>query len=47
MGKKQRESRQGRKKANAMHSFVSCLIHCIWATKERRPLIEPGLQQRL
>lgn len=30
-----------------MHSFVSCLVHCVWATKERRPLIKPDLQQRL
>jgi REP element-mobilizing transposase RayT len=30
-----------------MHSFVSCLIHCVWATKERRPLIKPEWQQRL
>ena len=30
-----------------MHSFVSCLMHCVWATKERRPLIKPDLQQRL
>ena len=30
-----------------MHSFVNCLMHCVWATKERRPLIKPDLQQRL
>jgi len=30
-----------------MHSFVSCLMHCVFATKERRPLITPDLQQRL
>ena len=30
-----------------MHSFVSCLMHCVWATKERRPLIKPDFQQRL
>jgi putative transposase len=30
-----------------MHSFVSCLIHCVWATKERRPVIQADLQQRL
>ena len=30
-----------------MHSFVSCLLHCVFATKERRPLILPGLQTRL
>lgn len=30
-----------------MHSFVSCLMHCVFATKERRPLIKPDRQQRL
>lgn len=30
-----------------MHSFTSCLMHCVWATKERRPLIKPELQSRL
>jgi putative transposase len=30
-----------------MHSFVSCLIHCVFATKERRPQITPELQSRL
>ena len=30
-----------------MHSFVSCLMHCVWATKERRPVITPELRERL
>jgi putative transposase len=30
-----------------MHSFTSCLMHCVFATKERRPLIKPDLQRRL
>lgn len=30
-----------------MHSFVSCLMHCVFSTKERRRLITPELQQRL
>ena len=30
-----------------MHSFVSCLMHCVWATKERRPVITPDLRDRL
>ena len=30
-----------------MHSFVSCLMHCVFSTKERRQLITPELQQRL
>jgi putative transposase len=30
-----------------MHSFTSCLIHCVFATKERRPLITPDIQYRL
>ena len=29
-----------------MHSFVSCLMHCVFATKERRSLIRPELQAR-
>lgn len=37
---------EGRKKIT-MHSFTSCLIHCVFATKERRPLIDSLLQQRL
>src|SRR5438552_6019063 len=30
-----------------MHSFVSCLMHCVFSTKERRRLITPELQERL
>jgi REP-associated tyrosine transposase len=30
-----------------MHSFVSCLMHCVFSTKERRRLITPDLQERL
>jgi len=30
-----------------MHSFVSCLIHCVFSTKERRKLITPELRERL
>jgi len=30
-----------------MHSFVSCLMHCTFAVKGRRPLIKPELQERL
>ncbi len=30
-----------------MHSFASCLMHCVWATKERRPVIKSEMQQRL
>src|SRR5881394_3020874 len=41
------ESRQGRKRRPPMHSFVSCLMHCVFSTKERRQLITPEIQQRL
>ena len=42
------KSRQGRKEGRTpMHSFVSCLIHCVFRTKERRRLITPERQQRL
>ena len=30
-----------------MHTFVSCHLHCVWSTKERRRLITPALQERL
>ena len=30
-----------------MHSFTSCLVHCVFSTKERRRLITPVLQERL
>ena len=30
-----------------MHSFVSCLMHCVFTTKERRRLITPEIQNRL
>jgi hypothetical protein len=28
-------------------SYVSSYYHCVFGTKERRPLISPGLQERL
>ena len=37
----------GTKEKNTMHSFVNCLMHCVWATKDRRRLIKPDLQSRL
>jgi putative transposase len=30
-----------------MHSFVSCLIHCVWSTKDREPWLIPDLRERL
>src|SRR6476660_7992066 len=30
-----------------MHSFVNCLMHCVFATKGRQPFINPQLQLRL
>src|SRR5947207_13943203 len=30
-----------------MHSFTSCLIHCVWSTKRREPSLSPDLQERL
>ena len=29
------------------HSFISQLLHCVFSTKERRPMITPELQPRL
>lgn len=30
-----------------MHSFTSCLFHCIWSTKRREPLLNSELRERL
>lgn len=30
-----------------MHSFTSCLVHCVWSTKHREPYLDPDLQNRL
>jgi REP element-mobilizing transposase RayT len=30
-----------------MHSFVSCLLHVVFSTQDRRPLITPDIQERL
>jgi REP element-mobilizing transposase RayT len=30
-----------------MHSFVSCLLHVVFSTKERRRVITPSLQEQL
>lgn len=30
-----------------MHSFNSCLIHCVWSTKHRTPCLDSHLQERL
>jgi putative transposase len=29
------------------HSYVSQLLHCVFSTKERRPMITPELQSRI
>jgi putative transposase len=30
-----------------MHSFISCLVHCVWSTKNREAYLSPDLCQRL
>ena len=30
-----------------MHSFNSCLMHCVFSTKERRPWLAPNIRERL
>ena len=30
-----------------MHSFTSCLVHCVWSTKNREPCLGPELRERL
>jgi len=29
------------------HSYISCLVHCVFSTKERRKFITPELKERL
>src|SRR6266436_3424909 len=30
-----------------MHSFTSCLVHCVWSTKNREPSLSLDLRSRL
>jgi putative transposase len=30
-----------------MHSFSSCLVHCVWSTKNREPFLNTNLRDRL
>jgi putative transposase len=30
-----------------MHTFTSSLFHCVWSTKDRRPVLTPEIQARL
>jgi len=30
-----------------MHSFTNCLMHCVWATKNREHCLTPSLRERL
>jgi hypothetical protein len=30
-----------------MHSFNSCLMHCVYSTKERRAWLTPPIRERL
>jgi len=30
-----------------MHSFNSCLMHCVFSTKERRPWLTPAIREQL
>jgi putative transposase len=30
-----------------MHSFNSCLMHCVFSTRERRPVLTPAIRERL
>src|SRR6266403_701794 len=30
-----------------MHSFTSCLVHCVWSTKNREPWLTLNLRERL
>lgn len=39
------EPRRGRK--DHIHSFNSCLMHCVWSTKDREPFLTSDLRDRL
>jgi len=30
-----------------MHSFNSCLVHCVWSTKNRAPFLTSDIRERL
>ena len=30
-----------------MHSFMSCVVHCVWSTKNREPCLTSDLRERL
>jgi putative transposase len=30
-----------------MHSFTSCLVHCVWSTKNHAPVLNSNLRERL
>ena len=30
-----------------MHSFTSCLVHCVWSTKNRETCLSPDSRERL
>ena len=37
----------GTKEPRRMHSFNSCLVHCVWSTKNREPIMTSDLRERL
>jgi REP-associated tyrosine transposase len=47
--KPQPKSRQGRlnRRTTIAHSYGKTLVHCVFSTKDRRPLITPDLECRL
>ncbi len=30
-----------------MHSFTNCLVHCVFSTKNREPILTPKVRERL
>ncbi len=39
--------RMGEGRDEGMHSFNSCLMHCVFSTSERRPWLTPAIRERL
>src|SRR6185437_12178466 len=40
-------SRRDGRTVNIMHAFTNSLYHCVWSTKDRRPVLSPQIQSRL
>lgn len=42
-----RKGKQSPSKTKDMHSYTSCLVHCVFSTKGREPILTPEVRERL